>query len=655
MASYFPREPSPPPLHDIREVQPGALPGSLTLGQDARREKPVSRRSTRENIAGPAEHSQPGAGHELDQEVREALVCVLSSPHFARARTLSRFLRFVVEQTLAGKADELKEYTIGFRVFERGENFDPRIDPIVRVQAGKLRDRLDRYYREEGAGAGFRIALRPGSYVPVFEPRVQESGSTVAVFRSGRVREPETPTLAVLPFLNLTGDPEFEYFTDGISEELIGLVGLIPRLRVIARTSSFSFKGVSATLAGIGRKLSANLILEGSVRRSADAIRVTARLNEAATEHQIWTRHYDGRLEDVFGVQDEIAAKIAETVRGTPHVRQASQPAVLESHLLLLRGWHIWNKCDYLSMGKALQHFERAAAADPDNAKAHAAVALGLTLLCVYDLISSREAAVRASEAVRRALECGGESADSWGAKGCVESTLLWNWSESEKAYERALAINPNHTVSRHGYAIGGLMALGRFEEVFREMRLVLELDPLSAMANCDLATAHTYAGMYEEALELYRSALEVDPQNLRIRVEFGWCMLQAGRVEEGLKAIEDALVGVSIPPFEGMRALGLALAGRRGEALEKLDWLRTAYGDGRLHFNSPVFALDALGLREEALAEFEHAYDRRDTHLRLVNINPRAELLRGEPRFQALIRRMGLAGAAEQKSAQNR
>jgi tetratricopeptide (TPR) repeat protein len=187
-------------------------------------------------------------------------------------------------------------------------------------------------------------------------------------------------------------------------------------------------------------------------------------------------------------------------------------------------------------------------------------------------------------------------------------------------------------------------------------MNRVLDLDPLSALVNCDFGATYTYAGRFDDALRQYRATLDLEPHNNRGQMEMGWLLLHMGRVQEGLQLIEQALDRtVAIPAFLGIYALGLALAGRRRESLSALDGIRHTNPEGEFRSNMAPFALDALGLREEALTEFERAYERRDPHLRFLNVDPRAHLLRGEPRFQALVRKMGLDRPIGKTPARNR
>ncbi len=240
------------------------------------------------------------AGIVSAEAVRAQIDRILASPHFLRSQALSRFLRFVVEQTLEGKELELKEYRLGVDVFERGADFDPRIDPIVRMQAAKLRARLAEYYNEEGRGDSLVISIVKGGYVPSFTKRVSE--------------KPDLQSIAVLPFVNISADPENEHFSDGLTEELINVLTSIPGLRVVARTSVFSFKNTSKDIREIGAQLNACAVIEGSVRRVGNQLRVTAQLIEVSTGYHLSSNVYRRELKDVFAAQDDLANAVASGI-----------------------------------------------------------------------------------------------------------------------------------------------------------------------------------------------------------------------------------------------------------------------------------------------------------------------------------------------------
>jgi adenylate cyclase len=240
--------------------------------------------------------------------VRAQTKRILASPELKRSSSLSRLLRFVVEETLNGNGHELKEYRLGVDVFERGADFDPRVDPVVRIQAAKLRSRLAEYYSSEGRNDKIRIAIMKGGYVPTF------------TFVHGREEKPaalkaaDKQSIAVLPFVNISADPENEHFTDGLTEELINVLTSVPGLRVVARTSAFSFKNSRQDIRDIGAQLNAHAVIEGSVRKDGNRLRVTAQLVEVSSGYHLFSRSFKRELNDVFAAQDDLANAFASEV-----------------------------------------------------------------------------------------------------------------------------------------------------------------------------------------------------------------------------------------------------------------------------------------------------------------------------------------------------
>jgi adenylate cyclase len=238
--------------------------------------------------------------------VQAEVAKILASQHFAHAGRLSRFLQFTVDETLAGHADHLKEYAIATSVFDRKDSFDPRTDAIVRVQAVALRTRLKEYYTTSGLDDPVIIEYTKGSYAPVLRYRadvdrpVKPAGDAPA----------GPPSIAVLPFVNMSSDREYEYFSDGLTEELISALSNVKGMRVVARTSVFRFKGKSEDVRKIGAELNANMVLEGSVRKSGDRLRITVQLIDVANGYHTWSRTYRVEIKDLFTVQEEIARAI---------------------------------------------------------------------------------------------------------------------------------------------------------------------------------------------------------------------------------------------------------------------------------------------------------------------------------------------------------
>src|SRR5262249_14276384 len=274
--------------------------------------------------------------------------------------SVSRLLRYTVEAALRGEKDKLKEYVIGLEVFDRGEGFDPGHDAIVRVQARKLREKLDDYYRTEVAGDPVGIECPRGGYVPSFDAWTA----------------PTVHTIAVLPFVNLSPENDSSYFCDGLTEELMHVLASVRELRVVARTSSFQFRSTNQEVPQIGRALNAELILEGSVRLAGDQLRVTARLASVAEGIQLWSRRYDRKLEHVFQIQDEITSSIVTTLQRTLASRELPPlPALdtydLEAFKLYLKGRYFWNQRTAAGFRSALDRFRQAIARDPRLSRAY--------------------------------------------------------------------------------------------------------------------------------------------------------------------------------------------------------------------------------------------------------------------------------------------
>src|SRR5246127_3994196 len=246
-------------------------------------------------------------------DVRDQLARVVNSPGFVSSARLCRFLTHIVNRTIDGDIDSLKEFSIAMEVFDRTSEYDPNIDAIVRVEARRLRAKLKEYYEGPGRNDPVLIGLRPGRYVPIFRwldpqppSQTQEIGATIQL---------GGPSVAVLPFVNMSHDPEQQYFCNGISEEIINLLTHIPRLKVIARSSAFQFKGMSVDIREVGRRLDADVVIEGSVRKRGDQLRITAQASETESGHHLWSETFARELKDVFAIQKEIAQAVGGLLR----------------------------------------------------------------------------------------------------------------------------------------------------------------------------------------------------------------------------------------------------------------------------------------------------------------------------------------------------
>jgi adenylate cyclase len=256
--------------------------------------------------------------------VREQLARIVNSPGFVSSARLRRFLTHVVNRTIHGDLDSLKEFSIALEVFDRSSDYDPNIDAIVRVEARRLRAKLKAYYENEpGRNDPVLIALRPGSYVPVFrrlDKQQRDRQETGATIQFGAA------SVAVLPFVNMSPEPEQEYFCDGMTEEIINLLTHVAELKVIARTSAFQFKGMSVDIREVGRRLDADLVIEGSVRKSGDQLRITAQAIQTESGHHLWSETFRRELKDVFAIQEELAQSVVGLLRLHMPSTRASAP-----------------------------------------------------------------------------------------------------------------------------------------------------------------------------------------------------------------------------------------------------------------------------------------------------------------------------------------
>jgi serine/threonine-protein kinase len=299
-------------------------------------------------------------GAPTAEVVREHLERILASSLFRASESLRRLLRYTVEAALAGRGETLKEYTVGVEGLGRPASFDPHQDTIVRAQAWKLRERLAAYYATEGSSDTHRIVYRPGSYQPVF--------TTEQPVPAAAVR-----TVAVLPFMYLTADGSAAYFCDGLAEELIDLLTRSEGLRVVARTSSFRFRGSEADVREIGQRLGADLLIEGAVRGDSDRYRITVRLLSAVDGYEIWASRYDRKLRDILELETEIAAAIASSLTsGTPPTCSATDP---EGALLYMQARYAWNHRTETGIRRALALYSAATGRDPRAAKAWSGIA----------------------------------------------------------------------------------------------------------------------------------------------------------------------------------------------------------------------------------------------------------------------------------------
>ena len=479
---------------------------------------------------------------------------------------------------------------------------------------------------------------------------LQGSSVSSAASVASRVSEVAETSIAVLPFRNVSGNPESEYFSDGITEDIINALMKINALRVAARTSSFAFKGQSADVRQIGERLGVRHVLEGSVRQAGGRLRVTAQLIDVSNGYQLWSERWDRNIEDVFAVQDEIARALAETLEvrilqdsGAPFVSRATRSA--EAYDLYLKGRFFFNR---RAARQAIAKFEEAIALDPGYAPAYTGLSDSYGIHAFYGGIDTRVAYARARAAADRARELAPESAEVNVSMGIIEHYFGWDFEREERELTEAMRRNPRAGASR--YWLGLLHGLrGNLAAALPLAREAARLDPLSAYAAAGESWPLMAAGRFEEAREAFRKGLEIDPNALLPLYGLGRCEQELGRPAEAIAAAEKAAGAAEsrLSLILGGLAQAYAFAGRVEDARRVLGELelraKTEYV-APLHI-APV--LVALGDFDAAFAAFDRAITERNALAWFYLLyEPGSEPLRKDPRFPALAARVKPAEA---------
>jgi serine/threonine-protein kinase len=548
-----------------------------------------------------------------------------------------RFLEFVVRETLRGNGPELKEIVIGSSVFDRDSSYDPRLDPIVRVEARRLRSKLEAWYEAEGRDDEIIIELPRGSYAPLIHHRSE-----------GAVQPSPQPSasIAILPFRILHAENEAAYFTDGLAEELINALTRVPGLHVVAWNTASQFREQDANMDSIRRQLNVGYVLRGSLRKTGQRLRIAAQLVETATGHYLWSETWDRQVYDVFAIQEQIAAAIADALK----LRILDPPSARAARHVSVDAWEICLKGRFHArdrnpdgLRRSVMCFEQAIAVCAESASAWAGLADSLTLLAEYELEEPAKAMPKARAAAEKALALDPDSEEAHASLGLIYCVHDWRWDEGARMFERAIALNPGYVNARHWYAMDHLAMQGEFAEARRQIQIATELDPRSNIILEQHAFLHTLERNYDAAIRHLRCMLDADPSFYKAWTSLGRALIQKGEYGEAIEALKKGLhLAGDLPNIFGAlgQALGLAgdIAGARG-VLARLKDLAA-----RRPVRFTCFALVHLGLgeKEQALNFLECAAASREANLAGLYVHPVWDPLRSEPRFRKLLSQTG-------------
>jgi adenylate cyclase len=468
----------------------------------------------------------------------------------------------------------------------------------------------------------------------------------IAMFSRNRV--PSTLSLpeksiAVLPFENRSEDKANAYFADGIQDEILTRLSKIADLKVISRTSTQHYKSAPENLPEIARQLGVAHILEGSVQKSGEAVRVNVQLIKAANDSHLWADTFDRKLTDVFAIESEIAKSIADTLKAKltgseEHAISARPTENTSAHQFYLKGRYFWNKRTGPDLQTATDYFKQAIEQDSNYALAYAGLADSYVLLSYYGVGTLQQSIPPAKAAAQKALELDPTLAEPHSTLGLILYSGF-DFSQSKKEFERAIALDPNDATAHQWFGNGPLIVTGEFDQAIAEGKRAIELDPLSLVINTDLAVGYTMARRYPEAIEQFNKILAVDPRFYYARWAFGLALQCNGQLPEAIAQYKKAAELTDDPFVLAWLAQGYAKAGQRDEALKLLAQMEELATKRYVGAWSFAIVHLALGEKGKAIDELDRAFrERSDPFITFIKVSPLFDPLRGDPRFQALL-----------------
>jgi len=534
-------------------------------------------------------------------------------------------------------------------------------DRDVRYQhASEMRADLKRLKRDTDSGRS--VVAAPGAEAPVHEWWRGRTAIVIAAvvlvvalagagwFYRSRTGGETIDSLAVLPFVNGSGDPNTEYLSDGITESLINSLSRLPKLEVKSRDSAFHYKGKDPDAETVGRELGVRAVFKGRVTQVGDNLAISAELIDARNNDHIWGEQYSRKASDIFALQGDIAKEITTALRvrltGDDEKRMAkSYTANPDAYQDYLKGRYWWNKRKEDGFNKGREYFQQAIEKDPTYALAYSGLADSYSLLAEYGFVAPKESYPRAKEAALKALEIDDTLAEAHASLAWVKTFYDWDRSGGEKEFKRAIELNPAYATAHFWHSLA-LASMGRSEEAIAEQKRALELDPLSLIINRVLGVDFYYARRYDQAIEQEKLTLEMDPNFAFVHMQLGEAYLQKSMYREGIAEFEKELVVSPRHPY-ALSGLGYAyaVAGRGAEAQKVLDQLNAISEQKYVPAISKVGVYVGLGDKEKAFEWVGKAYEDRSigSSFTMMKLDPVYDPLRSDPRFADLLRRMNL------------
>lgn len=573
----------------------------------------------------------------VDPSPADQLARILASATFQQSDRLKRFLTFVVREALAGRQADLKEYVIGVRVFRKEEAFDPRTDPIVRVQARRLRTKLARYYRDEGQAEPLIIDLPKGGYAPIFRSRA------AGVLRRGiGMIVASRNTIIVERFSNTCAAPDVAGVCDAIQDELILQLSRLPGVRIFAG---------QAVESGPDDRPRAALVVRGGLRPAGAGYRATIHVVDAVGGRYIWSEGVDTSKCDLFTSPERLAELVMRRLEpdwrvGRGGISVVSPVQNLAAQNLYRQGRYHLDQRTEEGLCKSVEFFDKALAEGAEFALAHSGLADAYSLLAHYGVLSPADAWPKALAAATAAVMLDDVSAEAHTSLALVKATQDTDWHGAEREFLRAISLDPRYATAHHWYGASVLAPLGRLDEALDEVLTAESLDPVSCIVARDIAVMHFYRREFDVALERCDHAIELNPHFGPAYWLLGVIQEQRREFEEAFAAFERAVSLLpSSPRMFGAFGRALALSGSRKRAA---DMLRKLDGLAKQRYVSPMdFAWSHLALGDHATGFrwLARAANERSFEMFAINVDPRFDAYRGDARFWPLVKKLGLGG----------
>jgi TolB-like protein/Flp pilus assembly protein TadD len=579
--------------------------------------------------------------------VQKELARVIQSRGFSSSPRLRRLLSYIVERTLDGSSEALKEYTLATEVFERPASFDPRLDPIVRVQASNLRSKLKGYYAAEGRDAELLIDLPKGTYVCRF---IVQSKRESQLF-TPKSKPANADYVAVLACADLSPAHDQEHLCDGITEELISALASVKALRVVGRTSVFQFKRRLIDVRVIGERLGVDSVLETSCRLDGNQVRVTAHLTEVSSGFTIWSKVFTSKLQQIFAVQEQIAQSIAKALCGDKASESVRRLAIwpsgdVDSYNLYLRARYHLNKRDETNIRKGLLILEELQNRESANAHVCTALAECHLLLALAGAAPPKLAMKTAEQHARRALSFDNKLADAHTLLAALKALFDWDWPAADREFQQAFGLDPDSVLNRIGYATTYLLPMGRTHEAVEQLREAVRLDPLSLAANQSLVWALCACRRFDEAVQKCTLLIDMDPSLARAHALMGVAYVMTGLRREGMRSVAKVLRlsqnQFSLPNWATAISV-YSIAGARHLASRALEALESKVSKGTTSSYWLAVANANLGNVDVAMRLLKQAVVLKDPWVPAAVYDPLAEPLRAHRQFGAAVREIGL------------